>query len=211
MKSELTRRSCNRVHASSLRLLTSRIAAVLAVQRLHREVVGEVAGIGQRPVVTAVLGERRVVQLSPLAPADVEIESIVVSLSSIGERQQFQQVLVGDLPVELGAPEPVVVAVLEVLVPPSLVLWILLSRAWYMPKKNRRSLIGRTRRIRLRLVRSYRRTARRCPGCLSCRPHPVRLVHQFGAGVEFVGARLGDRVDHAARGAAEFRPSNHRS
>src|SRR5690606_3780443 len=83
-------------------------ALVLAVHRLGGEVVPEVAGVGDRPVVAA--GARGA--LAGLLAQHGAIPVVQVArrfgLGLVGERQEFQLVVVVDLPIELAAPEIVV-------------------------------------------------------------------------------------------------------
>src|SRR5690606_36795954 len=83
-------------------------ALVHAVHRLGDEVLGEVAGIGQRPVVAAGTSGASSPRFTSRGgiPVVRVIEGVGVGL--VGEAQQRQQVVVVDLPVELAAPEIIV-------------------------------------------------------------------------------------------------------
>src|SRR5690606_29468359 len=83
-------------------------ALVDAVHGLGHEVAGQVAGVGQRPVVAARAGEAFAVRLATGGAVPVVLELAGLRLGLVRERQELEQVAVVDLPVELAAPEVVV-------------------------------------------------------------------------------------------------------
>src|SRR5690606_34255542 len=90
------------------RTAPERAALVHAVHRLGHEIVGQVAGIGERPAVTARarITPTHFVATRGAVPVIVVLGGIRIGL--VGKRQQFHQVIVIDTPVELAAPEIVV-------------------------------------------------------------------------------------------------------
>src|SRR5690606_37941775 len=85
-------------------------ALVHAVHGLGHEVLGEVAGVGQRPVVAARAGGGLTGFRAELRRIPVVVVGGGDRIGLVGERQQLDQVVVVELPVELGAPEVVVAA-----------------------------------------------------------------------------------------------------
>src|SRR5690606_15167861 len=79
-----------------------------AVHQFHRQVVGEIRGPGQRPVVAAAFGVRIAERLADLVVLEVVGVGGGIHPVLVGEAHQAQQVVVGDLPVQGGAPETVV-------------------------------------------------------------------------------------------------------
>src|SRR5690606_19367687 len=83
---------------------TAEGSLVEAVHRLDREVVGKVAGVGHRPVVAA--GTRPALAGgigAELGRIPVVVVGGGVRLGLVGEREEFQQVVVAELPVDLAA------------------------------------------------------------------------------------------------------------
>src|SRR5690606_32798306 len=84
------------------------LAAVGAPHRLGHQVVAEAAGVGDRTALAAALGGAHAADVAALAAVPVVGVAGGVGLGLVGEGQQFQQVVLVDVPVQLGAPEPVV-------------------------------------------------------------------------------------------------------
>src|SRR3546814_312701 len=83
-------------------------ALVHAVHRLGDEVLGEVAGIGERPAVATGTVVALADGVTPRGGVPIVVVLGGVGLGLVREGQQLQQVVVVDPPVELAAPEIVV-------------------------------------------------------------------------------------------------------
>src|SRR5690606_34227155 len=186
-------------------------ALVDAVHRLGDEVLGQVAGVGQRPVVAARAGEALAGRLA--ARGAVPVVGVVDGgrIGLVGERQQLDQVVVVDLPVELAAPE-VVVAVgvpgLAGVDVARIAVALLVHREEeqaVLQDRARRPHVGLVERgvvaaAAVALVDGAVLVELVLPG----RGPGIRLDGELGAGVELVAARAGHGVDHAAGAAAEL-------
>src|SRR5690606_17529153 len=175
-------------------------------------VVAEVAGVGERPVVAAgtVIAAAGAVAARAAIPVVVVLGGLRLGL--VGEGEQLQKVVVGDPPVELGAPE-IVVAVgvpgLGGIDVARVAVAHFVHGEEEQPVLHDRAgcpdvcLVERTvvtapaialvdSAVAVELV-----VARGRPG--------RRLERDLGAGVEFVAAGAGHGVDDAAGAASELR------
>src|SRR3546814_3409039 len=78
------------------------------MHQFHRQVVGEVRRPLQRPVGAASFGIRIAERLADLVVLEVVDVGGGIHPVLVGEAHQAQQVVVGDLPVQGGAPETIV-------------------------------------------------------------------------------------------------------
>src|SRR5690606_11144773 len=84
-----------------------RLALVDPVHRLGHEVLAEITGVGDRAALAAGLRVAGTGGVGALVGIPVVPEGGQVAVAFIGEGEQFQQVVIVDAPVHLGAPEPV--------------------------------------------------------------------------------------------------------
>ncbi|MNV01655.1 hypothetical protein D3C71_918630 [compost metagenome] len=183
-----------------------------AIHRLGDEVVGQMAGVRQRPVVTA--GRSAALAAGVTERIAVPVVIVVTAghrIRLVGEREQLQQVVVVDAPVELGAPEIVVAlglprfGVIDVL---RLAVAVLVHREEEQLVLHDRAggpHIGLGQRgaiatgaialvngaIAVEMILPIRRPCRRLHGDLH-------------AALELIAARTGDGIDDATGAAAEL-------
>lgn len=193
-------------------------AVVLAVHRLDGEVVAEAAGVGQRAALAAALCRAHTAHSTAGGGVPVVRVSGAVGITLVGECEQLQTVIVVEVPVQLGAPEPVArlagrprgatgVGVARAVVPllehgeqEQLVLHDRSGSPDVGLAEGAPVLAGAVidrHRIAVRIgVVEQVIIGRRAPG--------FRLEGHFDTALELVAARARHRIDHATGTATEF-------
>ena len=186
-------------------------ALVHAVHGLGDEVVRDLAGVGDRPVATAGFRVARPLVQAASVAGEVVAEGVGRRSVLVGERQELQAMAVVQAPIDLGSPEVVVAAGLPHL------QGIEVGRIGLAPFHHREDEEPvpdqRAGRPQVGLVEAefiaagVADVADLAVGIevvLALGSPRRRLDQHLHAAVEFVAARTGHGVDHAAGGAAEF-------